>query len=139
MDFETMTEWRGAYPAELTCQNGMVLEYSAPEEFGGLRGPMTPEDAFVGSANMCFQIVFAGIAKSLRIDVTSMRCRAVGKLDTVGAVRKFVSIDLYPEVVLASDVDEDRISKALEASKRKCLVTSSMDLEVRIHPRIVRE
>ena len=137
MEFVTIVEWNGSYPAKLTCQNGAVLDYSPPEEFGGPRGPMTPEDAFISSANMCFQIVFAGIAKNLRIDLLSIRCRAVGDLDTVNGSRKFVGIDIFPEITVASEVDPDRISRAVEATKRKCLVTNSMDLEVRVHPEVV--
>ena len=138
MDFETQVEWNGGYPATMRCQNGTEHAYSAPVEFGGPQGTLSPEDAFIGSANMCLQIVFSGIAKSLRIGLRSYSCRAVGRLETVEGVRKFVGIDLYPKVELVQDGDEEKARKALETAKRKCLVTNSMDLDVRILPDIVR-
>lgn len=130
MDFESVVEWSGDYPGQMTCQNGMNVVYSPPVEFGGPRGPMSPEDAFVGSANMCFQIVFAGIARSLGIEMLRYRSRAVGKLEVVDGARKFVRIDIEAEVKLGAQCEEAKIQKAVEATKRKCLVTNSMDTEV---------
>jgi hypothetical protein len=51
---------------------------------------------------------------------------------------RLLRIDLYPMVELEQDGDEEKARKALETAKRKCLVTNSMDLEVRIQPDFVR-
>ena len=134
LDFETTVEWNGSYPASLSCQNGMSAEYNIPVEFGGARGFLTPEDAFVAAANTCFQIIFVGVAKSLGIGVAAFRCRAVGILDTVEGVRRFASIDLHPEIRFHRPVEPERLQKALETAKRKCLVTNSMNVEVRVFP-----
>ena len=138
MDFETQVEWNDGHPATMSCQNGTKHAYSAPVEFGGVEGTLSPEDAFIGSANMCLQIVFSGIAKNLRIGVRSYRCKAIGHLETVNGSRKFVRIDLRPVIELEQDGDEEKAIKALEAAKRKCLVTNSMDLEVHLLPEFVR-
>ena len=137
MDFQTVVEWNGKYPALMGCQNGVDVNYSQPLEFGGEKGTLSPEDAFVGSANMCFQIVFVNIARSLGIEVTEYRSKAVGRLEIVDGARKFVRIDIEPEIKLASPCDESRIQKAAEATKRKCLVTNSMDLEVAVNVRMI--
>ena len=137
MDFVTKVTHTGEHPGELNCQNGIVVQYSAPMEFGGRRGTLTPEDAFVGSANMCFQIVFVNIAKNLGIEVTEYRSRAVGKLEVVEGARRFVRIDIESSVRLASPCDDSRIQKVVDATKRKCLVTNSMDLEVDVKVTIV--
>lgn len=133
-DFETTVEWDGDYPARLSCQNGTTTDYTYPAEFGGMSGPLTPEDAFVGAANMCYQIIFNGIAENLGIDVAEYRCKAVGKLGTVEGVRKFVNIDLHPEIRLGKPADPEKIQKALDVTKRKCLVTNSMDVDIRVFP-----
>jgi organic hydroperoxide reductase OsmC/OhrA len=139
MDFETSVEWSGEYPAKLSCQNGMEVDYSSPIELGGVKGPLTPEDAFVGSANMCFQIVFRRIASDLGIEMRAYRCRAVGRLETVDGVRKFVSLTLHPEIVLAPGSDVGRVEKAIEATKRRCLVTNSMATEILVLPRVTED
>ncbi len=137
MNFETAVEWTGGYPAELSCQNGKVIEYSSPVELGGMKGPLTPEDAFVGSAGMCFQIVFSRIASDLGVEVRAFSGRSVGRLETVDGVRKFVSITLNLRITLAPGSDVERARKALEATKRKCLVTNSMASEVIVVPDFV--
>lgn len=137
MEFANNVVFSGAYPARLECQNGMVLDYSSPVEFEGMMGPMTPEDAFVGSANMCFQIVFLRVAKGLGMTVTSMSCRAVGDLQVVEGFRKFVKITLHPEIRLAEGSRSENLEKAIEGTKKRCLVTNSMACEVVVEPRLL--
>ncbi len=132
MDFETVVEWSDGYPGTMSCQNGAELGYSPPSEFGGTKGHMTPEDAFVGSANMCFQIVFTGIARSLGIQVRRYKARAVGNLEVVDGARKFVKISIESEIHLEPPCDAEKLQKAVDAAKRKCPVTNSMDLEVTV-------
>lgn len=139
MDFESVVVWDGKYPGTMSCQNGVDVDYSPPSEFGGTRGCISPEDAFIGSANMCFQIVFVGIARSLGLEVVRLRSKAVGRLEVVDGTRKFVRIDIEPEIHLASPDDDEKIQKAIDATKRKCLVTNSMDLEVVVKAKIARE
>lgn len=137
MDFETSVEWNGAYPGKMLGQNGMFIEYSPPVELGGMKGPMTPEDAFVGAANMCFQIVFRSISSGLGLSVVEYRCRAVGDLQTVDGAKKFVKIALFPEMRFAPGSNLENLDKALAATKRKCLVTNSMALEVVVVPKVL--
>ncbi len=132
MEFETVLEWDGEYPGKLSSQNGFTLAYSPPVEFGGIKGPLSPEDAFVGAANMCYQIVFLGIAKSLGVEITHFKCKAVGKLETVDGVRRFPSIALSPEVQVAPGTDMSKIEKVVEATKRKCPVTNSMNSDISV-------
>jgi len=132
MEFVTVSEWKGGYPAKLSCQNGAMVEYSPPVEFGGMNGPLSPEDAFVGAANMCYQIVFLGIAKSLGVEVLHFKCKAVGRLETVDGVRRFTGIALSPEIQVAPGTDMSKIEKVMEATKRKCPVTNSMNLDISV-------
>lgn len=137
MDFATTVVYEGAYPARMECQNGMSLEYSAPVEFGGTKGPMTPEDAFVGSANMCLHIVFRAVSEGLGMRLLEYRCKAVGDLQTVDGFRKFVRITLYPEMRFAEGSKVENLQKAIDATKKRCLVTNSMNCEVVIEPRVL--
>lgn len=137
MDFVTSVAYEGSYPARMECQNGMSLEYSAPAELGGMKGPMTPEDAFVGAANMCFQIVFRAVSGGLGMDLVEYRCRAVGDLQTVDGFKRFVKITLYPEMRFAAGSKVENLQKAIDATKKRCLVTSSMALPVEVVPKVM--
>jgi len=137
MNFETTVVWKDKFPGKLLCQNGQVVDYSAPMELEGMRGPLTPEDAFVGAANMCFQIVFEYVSRDLGLKLEEYQCKAVGDLEVVEGVKKFVKIVLYPEMRFSHGSKMSNLDKALSVTKRKCLVTNSMDLEVEIVPKVL--
>jgi organic hydroperoxide reductase OsmC/OhrA len=137
MDFETTVVWKEKFPGKIRCQNGQVIDYSAPIELDGMQGPLSPEDAFVGAANMCFQIVFEYVSKDLGMKLLEYSCRAVGDLQVVEGVKRFVKITLYPEMKFAPGSKTSNLEKALSVTKRKCLVTNSMDLELVIVPKVV--
>ncbi len=137
MDFETTVVWKEKFPGKIRCQNGQVIDYSAPIELDGIQGPLTPEDAFVGSANMCFQIVFEYVSRDLGMKLLEYSSRAVGDLQVVDGVKRFVKITLYPEMKFAPGSKTSNLEKALSVTKRKCLVTNSMDLEVVIVPKVL--
>ena len=137
MDFETTVVWAEKFPARLHCQNGQIIEYSPPEELDGFRGPLSPEDAFVGAANMCYQIVFERVSADFGMKLLEYKCRAVGDLETVEGYRKFVKITLYLEMKFASGSKMSNLDKALSTTKRKCHVTNSMDLEIEVVPKVL--
>ena len=137
MNFETTVVWNEKFPGRLHCQNGQVIDYSAPAELEGMRGPLTPEDAFVGAANMCFQIVFEYVSRDLGMKLVDYRCRAVGDLEVVEGLKKFVKIVLYPEIRFEPGSKISNLDKAISTTKRKCLVTNSMDLEVEVVPKVL--
>ncbi len=137
MNFETTVVWKEKFPGKVFCQNGQVIDYSAPAELEGMRGPLTPEDAFVGAANMCFQIVFEYVSRDLGMKLLEYSCKAVGDLEVVEGFKKFVKITLYPEMKFAPGSKMTNFEKAISVTKRKCLVTNSMDLEVEIIPKVL--
>lgn len=137
MNFENTVVWTEKFPGRIQCQNGQVIDYSPPVELNGMFGPLSPEDAFVGSANMCFQIVFEYVAKDLGMKVEEYRCKAVGDLEVVEGAKRFVKITLYPEIKFAHGSKVSNLDKAISVTKRKCLVTNSMDLEVEIVPTVL--
>ncbi len=137
MEFSNTVTWGEKYPGRLLCQNGAEVDYSAPEELKGMRGTVTPEDAFISSANMCFQIVFEYVSRDFGMKLVEYKCRAVGDLETVEGYRKFVKITLHPEMRFAPGSKMSNLDKALSVTKRKCLVTNSMDLEVEVHPKVI--
>lgn len=137
MNFETTVVWKEKFPGKILCQNGQVIDYSPPAELQGMRGPLTPEDAFVGAANMCFQIVFEYVSRDLGMKLLEYSCKAVGDLEVVEGVKKFVKITLYPEMKFSPSSKMTNFEKAMSITKRKCLVMNSMDLEVEIVPKVL--
>jgi organic hydroperoxide reductase OsmC/OhrA len=137
MNFETTVVWNEKFPGRLHCQNGQIVDYSAPIELEGMQGTLTPEDAFVGAANMCYQIVFESVSRDFGMKLVEYRCKAVGDLEIVEGAKKFVKITLYPEMRFEHGSKLSNLDKAISVTKRKCLVTNSMDLEVEVVPKVL--
>jgi organic hydroperoxide reductase OsmC/OhrA len=137
MNLETTVVWNEKFPGRLHCQNGLIVDYSAPIELEGMQGPLTPEDAFVGAANMCYQIVFESVSRDFGMKLVEYRCKAVGDLEIVEGAKKFVKITLYPEMRFEHGSKLSNLDKAISVTKRKCLVTNSMDLEVEVVPKVL--
>jgi len=137
MNFETTVVWKEKFPGKVLCQNGQNIDYSPPAELEGMRGPLTPEDAFVGAANMCFQIVFEYVARDLGMRLLEYSCKGVGDLEVVEGAKKFVKITLYPEMKFGPNSKMTNLDKALSITRRKCLVTNSMDLELEVVPKVL--
>jgi organic hydroperoxide reductase OsmC/OhrA len=137
MDFETTVIWNGRFPGKVHCQNGQVIDYSAPNELKGMNGTLTPEDAFVSSANMCFQIVFEYVSRDLGMKLLEYRCRGVGELQVVDGVKRFVKISLHPEMRFEPGSKMSNLEKAISVTRRKCLVTNSMALELEVVPKVL--
>ena len=137
MNFETTVVWTEKFPGRLHCQNGQAIDYSPPVELQGIFGPLTPEDAFVGGANMCYQIVFEYVSKDFGMKLIEYKCRGVGDLEVVEGVKKFVKITLYPEMKFAPGSKTSNLEKAISTTKRKCLVTNSMDLVLEVVPKVL--
>jgi organic hydroperoxide reductase OsmC/OhrA len=81
--------------------------------------------------------VFEYVARDFGMKLAEYKCRAVGDLETVEGYRKFVKITLYPEMKFASGSKMSNLDKALSVTKRKCLVSNSMDLEVEVIPKVL--
>lgn len=86
---------------------------------------------------MCFQIVFEHVSRDLGMKLVEYRCRAVGDLEVVEGLKKFVKIVLYPEIRFEPGSKVSNLDKAISVTKRKCLVTNSMDLEVEVVPKVL--
>ncbi len=69
MNFETTVVWKEEFPGKILCQNGQVIDYSPPAELQGMRGPLTPEDAFVAALNTCYMFMFIWSVERLKIDL----------------------------------------------------------------------
>ena len=86
---------------------------------------------------MCYQLVFESVARDFGMKLVEYRCKAVGDLEVVEGAKKFVKITLYPEMRFAHGSKVSNLDKAISVTKRKCLVTNSMDLEVEVVPKVL--
>jgi len=134
--YKTTTIWKGGHTGEITCSNGAQMNFSAPAALYGQPNVLTPEDAFVGALNMCFQLMFIWSVEKLRIDLVSYKCEAEGfveeLLDRTSVFKKMV---LRPKIKVR-DCTERTVRRALVLAEKFSLVAQSIKAELVIDPEI---
>ncbi len=134
--YKTTTLWKGGHLGEIECSNGARMDFSAPLALHGHPDVLTPEDAFVGALNMCFQLMFIWSIEKLKIDLISYECEAEGfvkeLLDRTSTVNKIV---LKPKIKVRN-CRENKIRRALKLAEKYSLIAQSITAEVLIEPDI---
>ena len=107
-----------------------------PAALHGQPNVLTPEDAFVGALNMCFQLMFIWSVEKLKVDLASYECEAEGfveeLLDRTSVFKKIV---LRPRIE-ARNCMEDEVRRALRLAEKYSLVAQSIKAEIIIEPEI---
>ena len=134
--YKTTTVWKGGHTGEITCSNGAHMDFSAPAALYGQPNVLTPEDAFVGALNMCFQLMFIWSVEKMKIDLVSYECEAEGfvedLLDRTSVFRKMV---LRPKIKVRN-CREEAVRRALKLAEKFSLVAQSIKAELILEPEI---
>ena len=136
-EYSTKVKWVGGHSGELSCGNGAMMHFSAPAALHGEQGVVTPEDAFVGSLNTCFMLMFIWAVERLKIDLVSYGCEAVGEVkEFLDKTSTFSRITLRPRIDAKSCTERD-IEKALKLAEKYSLIWQSIKSEVVLDPEII--
>lgn len=141
--YHTTVEWTGEHWGTVRMGNGPEMKFSAPPDAHGHAGVLTPEDAFVASANTCVMMMFLWAAKRFHLNLLSYECRAEGtKLIEIDRTEIFTRICFRPVIRVAceageKEVIETRVRRALQAAQKYSLVANSVKSEIVIEPEIV--
>jgi len=134
--YKTTAIWRGGHVGEIKCGNGAEFDFSAPAALYGKPNVLTPEDAFVGSLNMCFQLMFIWMVEKMRINLVSYECDAEGfveeRLDRTSVFKKII---LRPKIEVRN-CEEKTVRRALTLAEKFSLIAQSIKAELVIEPEI---
>jgi organic hydroperoxide reductase OsmC/OhrA len=122
---------------ELIVEGKPKIAVATPPEFKGPEGVISPEDLFVASAAVCLMSTFISMSAKTRANWTSYRNHAVGILqqqESKDYLFTELNLDMY--ITVKTEQDLRRVERALELTKKHCLVTNSMKTEVTIMPHI---
>ena len=134
--YKTTTIWKGGHLGEIMCSNGTQMDFSAPAALYGKPNVLTPEDAFVGALNMCFQLMFIWSVEKLRIDLVSYECEAEGFVEELlDRTSFFKKIILRPKIKVFN-CTEKTVRRALTLAEKFSLVAQSIRAELVIDPEI---
>ncbi|HLZ43977.1 MAG TPA: OsmC family protein [Candidatus Sulfotelmatobacter sp.] len=141
--YHTTVRWTGEHWGHLTLGNGPEMKFSAPPDAQGHAGVLTPEDAFVASANTCVMLMFIWAAERFHLNLLSYECRTEGT-KVIGLDRTEIFTRLYFRPVIrvacgeeSREVVEKRIRRAVQAAQKYSLVANSVKSEIIVEPEIV--
>lgn len=134
--YTTTTIWKGGHVGEISCSNGTQMDFSAPAALHGKPNVLTPEDAFVGALNMCFQLMFIWSVEKMKIDLVSYECVAEGSVeDLLDRTSVFKKIVLKPRIEVRN-CTTDKVKRALKLAEKFSLIAQSIKAELIIEPEI---
>jgi organic hydroperoxide reductase OsmC/OhrA len=126
------------WPAKLETQNGLTLEFSKPPEYRGMKGTMTPEDAFVSAAITCLACTFDSYASKMRLKILRYESEGTGTVDVVDGVQKFTRLEVHVKITIPAETSEESAQKAIEKAKGSCLVAASLNTPIDYNVQIVK-
>ena len=134
--YKNKVEWRGEHRGYTWCQNGVEMEFSAPPDLFGLPNVLTPEDAFVASANTCYFMMVVWAAERFKLDLVSFECRAEGEVEEfLDRTSWFKKITLYPKLEVKGKPREV-VQRALDMALKYSTINQSLKSEIVIRPTI---
>lgn len=143
--YHTTVRWTGEHWGHLEMGNGPEMKFSAPPDAHGHPGVLTPEDAFVASANTCVMMMFLWAAERFQLALLSYECRTEGtKLIELDRTEIFTKLHFRPVIRVArgnerKEVVEGRIRRAVQAAQKYSLVANSVKSEIVVEPEIIVE
>jgi len=143
--YHTTVRWTGEHWGHVAMGNGPEMQFSAPPDAHGHAGVLTPEDAFVASANTCIMMMFIWAAERFKLKLLSYECRSEGtKLIELDRTEIFTRLHFRPVIRIAAAgephaVVEGRTRRALQAAQKYSLVANSVKSEIVIEPEVIIE
>ncbi len=133
--YSATIRWSGERKGLLELAGKKDMSVATPPEFGGPPGVISPEGLFVATAASCRMTTFLTMADKVRASFVNFSCSAEATLRKVeGKGFLFTNLMLRPRVGVADIGEERAIKRALDLSKKYCLVTNSMTCEVEMEP-----
>ena len=119
-------------PLSVSSQLVEDFEVSPPAEFGGPGDRWSPETLFVAAIASCFELSFRAIARAGRLDWRELHCEAEAVLDRVEKVVQFSSVLIRATIVITDRTQSDKARRLLEKAEQTCLVSNSINCDVKL-------
>jgi organic hydroperoxide reductase OsmC/OhrA len=113
------------------------LETAGPPEFGGPGDVWSPETLLVGSVADCFILSFRAIARTARLDWTSLTCSAEGTLEKIEKLTQFTGFTVTAKLTVPAGTSEAKARTILEKAEKYCLITNSMKAESHLEAEVL--
>jgi len=134
--YETKLKWKGNREGLLTSEGRLPIEISTPPEFKGRSELWTPENLLIASVDICVMTTFLYYAEKKKFELLNYESSARGVLERVENEFMFSTIEVKPEISVASEDDIEKVQSLLELSERNCFISNSLKSKITLKPKI---
>lgn len=121
---------------QLSAQDLPTLETMPPPEFDGRPGYWSPETLLLAAVADCFVLTFRSVARASHLEWEQLECDVEGLLEHQDNSTRFTSVTLSPLLLIKRAQDQKRAHRCLEKAEQACLITQSLNADIRLEPRI---
>jgi peroxiredoxin-like protein len=132
--YQTAVKWTEQRKGLMSCAGKPGVQVATPPEFKGHEGIWSPEDLFVGSANVCLMTTFLAMAERAGLAFSSYESTAEGRLELVEGKFQFTTITIRPSITLKAEEDVVKAKELIEKAERNCLISNSMKATITLEP-----
>jgi uncharacterized OsmC-like protein len=134
--YKNHSKWIGGHVGHIKMENGVALDFSAPQALHGHPDVLTPEDAFMAAVNTCYFMMFIWATERFKIDLVSFECEANGKVTEFMDKTSIFKEILLKLKIVARNTTPEKINSAIKSAKKYSLVAESIKAEIKIEPEI---
>lgn len=109
---------------EAVNESGATLQIDGTEEIGGINAGFRPMQMLLAAAGGCSAIDVVGILKKQRQNPDDLKIEISGDRVSVDTYSEFKSIHIH--FILAGDLDENKVARAIDLSLSKYCSVSKM-------------
>ena len=136
-DYSLHLESTGLKEGFLTSPDDLPkLDVASPPEFGGPERVWSPEHLFVAAVSSCLMTTFRAIAEMSKVEIVDYRDEATGHLIREESLFRIASVTLRPRITIADASQLERTHRLIEKAERACLISRSVNAEIRMEPLI---
>ncbi|MFX1560237.1 MAG: OsmC family protein [Promethearchaeota archaeon] len=115
------------------------LQVATPHDFWpeSPKELISPEDLFVASALSCYGVSLSGAAKRFHGEFKDFQLSATGTLQKGEFGWEFEQITINAKIIVGTEKDRKRMTKAAERAHQYCLVGNSIKCPIHLNYEIV--
>ena len=113
------------------------ISVTPPPEFKGPEDKWSPEDLFSASISSCYLLTFKALARAKKLEWREIEVSVDARLEKSGKGLKFTKVDIHPRLTICCQTNVDNYLEVLEKAKTHCLVTSSMNCDFSVIPKVI--
>lgn len=137
--YKVIVEWSGGSKGKMSSPGlEEELQVATPPEFpGGVEGIWSPEHLYTASVSGCFLTSFTAVARYSKFEFLELRIDSDGIMSKEDNKYVMSKVILKPVLTIPQDVSRKKALRLLEKAEEICLITRSINAEVKMEPQIV--